>query len=133
MLMKIRRGFLKNNKGAVAVEFALAAPIFIIFIMGLIDFGRLFLIRSTLQFAVEETTRFAMVNPTTPMATLEAYAMNRVAIPTTDMNFTATPTTLSGVDYITVSGTRPFNFIIPILSNNTITLGAQSRVPISIP
>lgn len=64
----------RDTRGAVAVEFALTVPFFLIFVIALIDFGRLFWIKSSMQFAVEETARYAMVNPDLAPATLVTYA-----------------------------------------------------------
>ena len=52
----------RDTRGAMVVEFAILAPIFLILVLGIIDFGRLFWVKSTMQFAVEQTARYAMVN-----------------------------------------------------------------------
>ena len=57
------RGAVHNERGATAVEFALVAPIFLIFVIGIIDLGRLFFIKNVMQSTVEESARYAMVNP----------------------------------------------------------------------
>lgn len=47
--------------GAMAVEFAFVAPVMMTMIFGIIEFGRIAYTQSTLEFAAEETTRFAVV------------------------------------------------------------------------
>jgi Flp pilus assembly protein TadG len=42
------------------VEFALVAPLFFLLVFGITDFGRLFFMQETLQFAVREAGRYAV-------------------------------------------------------------------------
>ena len=50
----------RNRGGAMAMEFAITAPIFLTFLMAVFEFGRYYLISSTVQYAVEDIGRFAM-------------------------------------------------------------------------
>ena len=66
LLTRLRRRLLcvgDDSRGAVALEFALGLPIFIAMIYGVFEFGRIFWTQSTMEFAVEEAARFALVNP----------------------------------------------------------------------
>lgn len=61
-----------RRRASSLVEFALVAPLFFLLIFGIIDFGRLFFTRATLQHALREAGRFAVtgnklpgVNPAT--------------------------------------------------------------------
>lgn len=53
----------RNHKrtGAAAVEFALVAPLFLIFLFGTIEMGRLALARNVLANASREAARFAII------------------------------------------------------------------------
>lgn len=53
----------KNCSGQSLLEFALLLPIFLMLIMGLFDIGRAIFYYSTLNSAVREGTRFAVVQP----------------------------------------------------------------------
>lgn len=55
------RRFCRKGDGAMAVEFAFVAPVMLTMIFGIIEFGRIAYTQSTLEFAAEETTRFAVV------------------------------------------------------------------------
>ncbi len=55
--------FIRARRGAVALEFALGLPIFLAMIYGVFEFGRIFWTQNTMEFAIEEAARFAMVNP----------------------------------------------------------------------
>jgi len=54
--------FMRNSAGAEAVEFALAASIFIPLLVGVIEFTRAVWTQNSLQYAVEETARCRAIN-----------------------------------------------------------------------
>lgn len=49
-----------KSKGTTAVEFALVLPLFILLILGIIDFGFYFFVQHTVQYATREGTRLAL-------------------------------------------------------------------------
>src|SRR5579863_7836515 len=53
---------LMDDAGANAIEFALAAVPLFVFVLGVIDFSRLYWTQSELQYAAEATARCATVN-----------------------------------------------------------------------
>lgn len=56
--------FRKPERGAAAVEFAIAAPIFLLLLMGTFEFGRYYYVQHTIQFGTREGTRLALVGRT---------------------------------------------------------------------
>ena len=54
---------LRNRRGAAALEFAFAAPILFVFIIGIAQLGILFFANSGLKSAVGEGARFATIYP----------------------------------------------------------------------
>ena len=61
--MKRRRALGRDNRGAGAVEFALAAPVLFLVIIGVAQLGILFFASAGLQNAVAEGARLAMIYP----------------------------------------------------------------------
>jgi hypothetical protein len=59
--MKDRRKKNRRMKGSSVVEFAIALPIFIILVIGIIEFGWYFFVQHTLQYATREGMRLALV------------------------------------------------------------------------
>ena len=125
-----RKSKLRDDRGSVVVEFAILAPVFLIFIVGIIDFGRLFWIKSTMQFAVEQTSRYAMVNPNATTAALETYASSEAST-LSGITFTATTSTISGMNFRTIEATYVFSFLIPAIPIGDITLAAKSATPVN--
>ncbi len=128
------KALMRARAGATAVEFALVAPIFIIMTMGVFEIGRAFWIRSSMQFAVEETTRYAIVNTSATTATLATYAQTTLTasgVNAADITFTATTEVSGSRTFISVTGTYNFSVVVPIVPIPDITLSVKSRVPIS--
>jgi Flp pilus assembly protein TadG len=53
----------RDNRGTSALEFALTAPVFFLFIFGIIEFGLLFWTQLGMQHGTEMAARCATVNP----------------------------------------------------------------------
>lgn len=106
-------------------------PVFFLFIFGVIEFGRMIWITSSLQYTCEETARYAMVNITATTTTLTAYAPTVFpGTSTSGIVFAATPDSVDGTNYMTISATYQYTPLIPLLDLVPITLTAKSRVPL---
>lgn len=130
---------LRNNQlGALAVEFALGAPIILSAIFGTIELGRLGFTQAALQHAAEEATRFAIVREgqITP-ADIEAFAatkltgvFNREAAVVTA---TAPIDPVTGTSLFSVQVNYQYQFILPFLPDSGIQLSGNSSGFIAFP
>ncbi|MEO5337542.1 MAG: pilus assembly protein [Magnetospirillum sp. WYHS-4] len=123
------------RKGATALEFALVAPVFLAMVFGIFEVGRAMWIKSVLQYALEETTRYAIVNTSASMATLQTYAKSKMAESFVDSGAVTVPlpatSIVAGVTYVSITASYSFNSVIPIAGIPTINLQAKSMVPLS--
>lgn len=62
--MKLRGRYGRMSRGSTIVEFAVTLLVFITLLVGIIEFGWLFFIQHTLQYATREGTRLALVGGT---------------------------------------------------------------------
>jgi Flp pilus assembly protein TadG len=127
------RSLWRCRGGATAVEFAFVGPVFLIMVLGIVELGRAMWIKNTLQFAVEETSRYAMMNPSAGTSTLETYAGTKIVGSTvlTSGNFSASTETVSGTTYVIITGSYAFESLVPLVPIPAVTLSARSRVPVS--
>ena len=122
---------LSDRRGAAAAEFALILPILLLMVFGVIEFGRMFWIKNSIQFAVEEAGRYAMVNASATSGELEAYAESKIyGMDPSDITFTITSESSGGTDFVSITGTYQFVTLIPVIPIDPIDLDAKSRVPL---
>ena len=125
------RKYIANNRGVAAVEFAIISPVFLMFVMGIIDFGRAYFIKSSMQYVVEQAARHAMVNPGILVSDLNAYADGQAAgITLVGATFNSAIDDSGAINFVTISGTYTFNFFTPLVGT-TLTLNSKSVTPIS--
>lgn len=72
---KKRKGFLKNESGQSMVELAVALPILLLLVFGIIDFGWLFYNKMSVENASREAVRYAIVNSDEPGVAAEVSAI----------------------------------------------------------
>jgi Flp pilus assembly protein TadG len=119
--------FLKNRRGATAVEFALIMPFFLAMIFGLIEFGRAMWIRNTMQYAVEEAARYGSISGASS-GDVSTYAQGKILVidPST-ITFNVT----IGASDISVTATHDFEFLAAgLLPYGPITLQASAQYPL---
>ena len=149
-LMPMRWLFLRRfrdcESGATAVEFAFMAPIFLVVLFGLIEFGRLFWLDASLRYAVEEVGRDAMAeytrtywaDPSVSDSDLidAVKTSSEASLPTSvfaynfaSITFTVTIDTSGNPDFLVLEGDYDFSFLIPFVPMPGLALHAETRVP----
>src|SRR5512138_1362814 len=81
----------RARSGATAVEMAFLLPVFMLFLLGICEFGRALWTQTALQFAVEAAARCAAVSPSLCTPTVEAYAASQafgMTIPSSAFTYT---------------------------------------------
>jgi Flp pilus assembly protein TadG len=125
----------RGNRGSTAVEYAIILPAMLMFVLGLLDSGRLLWSYATLSRSVEAAARCAAVNTTlcgSTTATRTYAAGEAWGLALTASAFTATAATCGAQ----VAGTMNFKFVIPWFyvaapfgASNAITLNATACYP----
>ena len=129
--------------GASAVEMAFLLPVFMLFILGICEFGRALWTQTALQFAVEAAARCAAVSPSLCTATggssmdVPGYAASQafgMTIPSSAFTYTPNATCgvtsgASGSGGAQVTASYVFDAIVPALVPVNVTLSAKSCHP----
>lgn len=63
MMARRLRNFLRNERGAAAVEFALVLPLAVVMLLGALNFGIYLFFQNSLSAALDETARSATIWP----------------------------------------------------------------------
>lgn len=124
------RRLLRDRSGGVAIEFAFVIPIFMVLVIGVVEFSRVLAVRSSLQYAVEEASRYAMVRQTVDASKLTTLVKDLVAAPDTDnVVVVLSDETTQGVKYWKISATYNLTLITSFFGTDPITLTGASRIP----
>ena len=124
---------LRDRSGSPAVEFAFAAPVLLLFVIGLVQLGLLFGARAGMASGVNEGARYANIYPTPTDAQIAAKISQKRFMVQSD--YLQTPTlvhgTANGVPYIdiTMKYSAPLNFVF--FSTPPVTMTQTRRVYLS--
>src|SRR5262249_61147028 len=117
----------QNLRGSPAVQFGLAAPALVLFVLGIFEVGRMLWTMNALHYSVEEAARCASINAAScgTASKVQAFAAARSGGSFAASVFTATA---AGCGH-KVAASYPVYLNIPFLSY-AVTLTAQSCYPI---
>lgn len=131
-----------TEEGVAAIEFAFVLPVFLLFVLGTIEFAQAFQMWNTMLLAVEEGARYAMVY--SPPNTLPAGCGNlaqcvqtraKSQLPGINANKITIPvptTTAGAPSTMTITATATFNFVAAnFLPFGPIVLQRQVTIPLT--
>jgi Flp pilus assembly protein TadG len=122
--------FLRDRRGAAMVEFAFMAPVLIVSLMGIIEYGRAFWIRNSLQHAADETGHYAMIHTAATPNELVSYAKQAAApLDAGGITVTITNDTIGSVSFVTILTSYQAGIVIPFMPQTSITMVGRARVP----
>lgn len=125
-LRRLPLSLLIRRCGASIIEYAILAPIFLTFLLGIMDTGRLMWTYNTLHRATNAAARCAAINPTAcgTTAQIQQDAVNAAW----GMNITTSAFTVASLACgVEVSASYQFTFVTPGLT--TLSLTASSCYP----
>lgn len=128
-----------RERGAALVEFALILPILVMFVFGIVEFGRFYNARIQLTSAVREGARAAALgadptaatkagapglDPTKIVVTYTPSPGSSCTGASSTTTTTSLSTTTTTIPTATVTASYPFKYQIPFVRSDTITLTA---------
>jgi Flp pilus assembly protein TadG len=123
---------IRDRRGATTIEIAFALPILIALLLGVFEFGRLFFTWSTIQYATEQTGRFAMSKPSATASELTNYLKTKLpGLVANSVAINVAAETDAGVKYMVIVARVHFSFV-SIFPINPLDLEGRSRVPMVI-
>ena len=126
----ILRRFRRDNKGAVAVEFAVIIPIFLVLLFGTLEIGNMLYAKSTLQHGVETAGRYAMVNISANVSQIEQEAIAKTDhLNSLNPTFIVGHSTVDGVPFADISASAVYTLMTPFVTGATINLTSTISVP----
>lgn len=124
------RQCLADARGAALVDFAIAGPFLIFMLIGLLETGRMLWTGHTLQHAVDETGRYAMIQRTGDTAVLTTYLTNKLGGADPNVVLEVTQGASAGVTYVKIVARKPFDFAGGLFSALATTVEGSTSVPL---
>lgn len=129
--MRAIGAYVRDTRGAAAVEFAIVGAVFVILCMGLIDFGRNFDLQGRVNHAADVAARTLFLDKSVNPAQL-ATRIN-AAFPTLGfdrMTVTMSDTSISARPYKRVTLSVPITFLTPGVFRRNGTITVERLVPV---
>jgi Flp pilus assembly pilin Flp len=124
--MALIRRALRDRAGAAAIEFAILAPIMLVVMIGVIEFGRMLWVENALQYAVAQAARCMSIDVTICGSTHE---IQNFAATTSGMSFPSAIFLVGPANCGNkVQASYPFDFAAGLFPYK-ITLDAESCYP----
>jgi Flp pilus assembly protein TadG len=117
-----------DSSGASAVEFAILGAVFIVLSLGVLEFGRAFLVRNALAEAADVATRTALLDRSATDAKVEASARAAFDEKKSLLNVSFAAQSSGGVNFRVITLSYPMTLLIPALSKRPLTLTVSRRV-----
>ena len=158
LLLRAGKRLFAAKDGASTAEFALVVPGFMLLLLGVLEFARVFFVANTLQFAVAQGARYVATSPGTngrptlascqPGSTwtsgqFQTSITNYVQAQLTGWSLSSATPTVSAPQLVcsdsppsvtvTVSATYPFTFWFTGLSNLLSTLSLKQQATVKAP
>lgn len=119
-----------GERGAAAVEFALVAPIVILLLLSVIEVGRVVYTIQSVQHAVQETARHAMVHTETSVADLAEHLQLRLPpAPADTVAISLVHEFEADTRYLTIVAELQFALVAGIVPLPKMTLSGRARIP----
>lgn len=127
--MRILKPF-RGESGSVAVEYALLLPALMLFVIGLMEVGRLLWTQTTLDRAVEAAARCGAVDEVTcaNAAATADYAVTQAFGLNVEADVFSVSAAACGVS---VSAAFTYNFLVPWVTPQDMTLHASACYPLA--
>jgi Flp pilus assembly protein TadG len=121
---------LKDTKGVASVEMAFALPIFLAFMLGIIGSGHIFWVNNSLQYALDQAGRYAMLNPTASNTNItDVITANIHGINVDNLNVTIQDSVSGAVTNRTIILDYDYDFSVGFITFLPSTLTSQVTVP----
>lgn len=121
---------LAEQRGAALVEFAVTGPFLIAAVIGLLEAGRMLWTSHTIQQAVDEAGRYAMINRTGDVATLTTFLHGKLGNADASLVVEVTQSSAAGITYVNIAVRKPFEFAGGLFGTLESAVGGSTSVPL---
>jgi Flp pilus assembly protein TadG len=121
----------KCSRGTAILEFALTAPLFLMFLFAIMEFGRIAFTQGVLLYAAQDATRYAVVNYGATNDQIKTQVLNHIVTlnpaQITALVVTGPIDTTDKTQLVTVQISYQFQFLLPLVPSTPIILTGSSK------
>jgi Flp pilus assembly protein TadG len=126
-----RQPFWSHDGGATAIEFAIVANVFIVFVMVIAYFGIMLFNTASLDWAVNDAVRIASVDPAADQTAISAAINDRLSkFGLSSATVTYTKETVNSIQTGHIQASYVQTYSIPFLRTFDMTYSSQAYVPV---
>ena len=130
-MKKLLKAFWQADNGASAVEFAMILPVFVTMTLGTIQMSIVYYQAGSVQFALEETAREVMINPSMSLNQIETSIEAKVeSLTSQQVSVTYTVDNSGPVSIAQVNATFSIQVVIPFVPAFTVPFDAETHIPL---
>lgn len=130
------KSYFKRQEGATSVEFALISVAFISMLFATIEIGVYLFTWNSVQYSLEQATRYALVNEDATVEEVREYAISQmpsVLINSNDLQIQISYSTSSDIDFIELTGNyayQVFGLVLPNGFSPSDDISVNVRMPV---
>lgn len=125
------RQFIVSNSGVAAIEAAIALPVFLTFILGVVFLCHAIMVRQAMFYGLDVAGRQAMISSSASNTDLENTALGKMSgVDANLVTISATDSTVDDQDYKVLSSSYVYSFP-QIVGLADITMSANVTVPVN--
>ena len=135
-MIRLLRKWIRHDEGSTSVEFSMIGVGFFLMVFGILEIGRMVWTSNVIDYAADEAARYAVLHQDATTSEVEEYArdkMQSLLVSPSDADISVDNTTVSGIDFIEVSGSYNFSTVLLTMfpsSFTTVTFQFMSRRPV---
>lgn len=113
------------------MEFGIVAPVLILILVAVMEFGRLHWVRNSIEYAAEQTARWAIVNTAATDSQIKSKALEQFdSVSAGKAAILIDRDTTNGLNFLTVTVTYDFEFLVDFTGIGKLPLRGEARVPL---
>ncbi len=122
---------LHDSRGTALIEFAVVGPFALLLLIGVLETGRMFWTSHSLQYAVDQAGRHAMIHRVSSESVLADLIRNQLGgIADGTLQIDVTQTVDSGRTYVRIRASKPFSFAGGLFGTFDVDVGGNTSVPL---
>jgi Flp pilus assembly protein TadG len=125
---QIVRRFFRDQDGASGVEFAICGSFLIFLSLGVVEFGRAFMIRNEVAYAADKATRTVLMNPSASTTAITQSARDAFQENDSLLTVSVADETVDGLSSRVITLTYPVELLVPALSTTSFDVTVSRRV-----